>query len=213
MGFSVVENEIRTVWMPVHASDTVYVGQIVGCGLATPADEGVLPIGAAAGASDTTGKAIPFGVVVGVNDYDPTFDTTYKALSGTQVLSQANQLARSWRGVEGELWSKGDPQLFAQVAVIGPHTVIRGPIFNAAYGTAPSVRTVTTGSSDGLGFTASAADFTPVANNATHYCRTGANRGISRIGDDTSTTVTTNDKAFPYDIAVGGRGSAAVCGR
>ena len=46
------------------------------------------------------------------------------------------------------------------------------------------------------------ADFTPVADLCTAYCRTGANMGMYRISDNTSKTSITFDVAFPYDIAV-----------
>ena len=51
--------------------------------------------------------------------------------------------------------------------------------------------------------------FTPVAYNATHYCRSGANKGLYRIPYNTSATAQTYKIAYPYDIAVGGylRGS------
>lgn len=208
MGFEVVKNPLWTTWAPVDynggggAGYTVYQGSIVSCGAATAAGQGVLCMGAAAGASDTTGKVIPFGVVIGTNDSNPTFNSTYKGNSILSVASQANQLARSFQGVEGT-FPKSDPMAMVQVAVIGKDTILKGPIFNAAYGTAPSVATVSTGSTDGLGFTASACDFTPVAYNATHFCRSGANKGLMRVGYDTSTTVHTVRVAYPHDIAVG----------
>ena len=207
MGFTVVEHEIRNIWAPVNfanSSDTVYEGQIVGSAVASsvPSGEGLLPIGAAAGHSDTTGKAIPFGVVLAGNDANPTYNSTYKGQSIASVGSQANQLARDVRGNEG-MYAKGDPQALAKVSVIGPSTILKGPIYHLAYGTAPLVYTNTSASTDGLTVTTSAVAQTPLAYNVTWYCRSGANRGLYRVAYSTSTTSHTFYLGFPYDIAVG----------
>lgn len=207
MGFTVVEHEIRNIQVPVNfanSSDTLYEGQIVGSAVSSsvPSGEGVLPIGAAAGHSDTTGKAVPFGIVLGGNDASPTYNSTYKGVSIASVGSQANQLARDVRGNEG-MFAKGDPQALAKVSVIGPNTVIKGRIFNGAYGTAPTVYTNTSASTDGLTVTTAAVGNTPLAYNVTWYCRTGANRGLYRVAYSTSTTSHTFYLGFPYDIAVG----------
>lgn len=199
MGFRVVDANPQVVWVPVDNADTLYQGQIVKAG-----GDGVVPFGAASGAADTSNKGVPMGVVIGVNAKSPTFNSTYKGLSITAVASQANQLARDWFGAEG-MYSKGDPQALVRVALIGPNTLLEGPIFNAAYGTAISAKTETTGSADGLTVTlatTASADFTPVADLCTLYCRTGANMGLYRVTDSTSKTSLAVDVAFPYDIAI-----------
>ena len=206
-GFTVANGAIWDMWVPINfanSSDTLYEGQIVGASLASdvPAGEGMVPIGAAAGASDTTGSAVPFGIVIGGNDASPTYNSTYKGFSIASVGSQANQLARDVRGNEG-MFAKGDPQALVKVSVIGPETVIRGRIFNGAYGTAPTVYTNTSASTDGLTITTSAVAQTPIAYNVTWYCRSGANKGLYRTAYSTSTTSHTFYLGFPYDIAVG----------
>lgn len=206
-GFSIANGAIWDTWVPVNfanSSDTLYEGQIVGASLASsvPAGGGVLPLGAAAGAADTTGKAVPFGIVIGCNSANPTYNSTYKGFSVASVGSQADLLARDVRGNEG-MFAKGDPLALVKVSVIGADTVIKGPIFNGAYGTACTVYTNTTASTDGLTITTSAVSQTPIAYNVTWYCRSGANKGLYRTAYSTSTTSHTLYTAFPYDIAVG----------
>jgi len=205
MGFQVVKNPVHVGWYPVDynnvTAQTVYVGQFVTLGVADSCS-GVKPW-AIAGAADTTTDHVPIGIVVGTNNRTPLFDaTTYKTEYITAVQSQANQLARDFYGAEG-MFGKSDPQALVQVAFLGPQTVIKGQIFNAAYGTAPTVQTVTTGSTTGAGYTANASEFTPVAYNATFYCRSVANRGLYRVSYDPSTTTKTFYVYWPHDIAVG----------
>jgi hypothetical protein len=199
MSFEVM-NPTRII--PCHvdygaAGDTLYVGQIV---YAT--GDGVAPLGQAAGAADTTNKKVPFGVVVGTDNKNPLYDSTYGVQYVTSVQSQADQLGRDWLGVEGPL-GKADPAAKVHIALIEPTTVLKGRIFNGSWGTALTVQTVTTGSATGAGYTANACDFTPVADLCTAYCRSGANRGIYRITTDASATDCTVSLYFPYDIAVG----------
>lgn len=188
----------QRLWVPVDGTDTLYTNQIV-----KSSGDGVAPLGAASGAADTTNKGIPFGVVVGNDTHPaPVHDATFNSTSITGVQTQAAQVARDFEGAEGQ-WTKSDPQAKVLVDLIGPDSIIEAPIYNSSFGTAISLLTVTTGSTTGLGFTSNACDFTPVADLATTYCRSGANMGLQRISDDTSTTVTTNDTAFTYDIAIG----------
>lgn len=203
-GFEVVESEIRTVWAPVdYNSTTLYVGQLVVGGL-TASVSGAVKAWNPAGEADTTADQVPFGVVVGTNNKEPVYNSTYKAEYVTGVQSQANLLARKWAYADGGgQFGPNDPQAMVKVAVIGPSTVLKGRIFTTTYGVAPTVVTVTTGSTTGAGFTSGAADHTPVAYNATVYCRTGANQGLYRVTTDTSTTTRTVNHYFPYDIAIG----------
>jgi len=183
-GFSVVEAPLRTIWCPVHYNAvTLYVGQLVVAGGVTSAMCGAVKAWTPAGVYDTTADQMPWGVVVGTNNKEPVFDSTYKAEYITSVQSQANLLARKWAYAStgtGTMFGPHDPQAMVKVAVIGPQTVLKGRIFTTTYGVAPTVVTVTLGSTTGAGYTAGAADFTPVAYNATTYCRTGANRGLYR---------------------------------
>ena len=188
------------IWVPVVPAGTVHMGDIV----TAQADEGVTVMPQGDGASDTTNKAIPYGIVVGSNRTadNKVFDTTYGMESMTDPGATAPHTATAER-LFSSVHAKGDRRLYVRIARIYPDTLIKAPICNNTPTTAPSVVTVTTGSTTGLGFTSDSCDFTPVADLCTSYCRTGANRGIYRISDDTSKTTETNDVAFPYDIAVG----------
>ena len=209
MGFEVIEGEIRTIWAPINFANsaaTVYQGSIVMSSLASsvPAGEGLLAIGASAGKSDTTGKAVPFGVVLGFNTenngtYSSTYKSNYVVTAGTQAAQQARTGTRLAEGMA----AKGDPLYWGKVAVIGPSTVLKGPIFNGAYGTAPTAYSNTAASTDGSTLTTSAISNAYLTYNGTWYCRSGANRGLYRTAYDTSTTVHTFRTAWPQDIAVG----------
>jgi hypothetical protein len=202
-----IENPRRVVQMASDGSSVYYVGQIVtyiaASKAATPGT--VLPLAVPAGAADTTNFQIPAGVVVGINNRTPVYGATLKANSVTGLTTQATQLARDW-GLNKGMYAIGDPQVLLDVAIIEPCSLIEGPIYNAAYGTAPTVVT-DTGGADTTGYTSAgttgACDFTPVANYATIYCRTGANAGLYRTTTDTSTTAPAVTVGFPYDVAAG----------
>ena len=205
MGFKIVEGTPRQFWRPVEPGEVLYMGAIVSVDTATPL-EGIQPIGAAAGASNTTNKDIPMGVVVGFNTLatSRSFSTTNNAEYETQVAAGTPYGATTtYTGVEGP-WAKGDKQLMALISEITPTTVLQGPIFNGAVGTAPTVCTVTTGcGGDGIGCTTGSADVATVANFATMYMRSGANKGIYRTLTSASATTHTWLKAMPGTIAVG----------
>lgn len=204
--FKVKEGVGRTLWVAGDGSSTYYIGQLVSLVAAgkahTPGT--VVPLAVPAGAADATNFQIPFGVVVGFNKRTTTRNSTYGLYDGG-VLTQALQLARDWVLNEG-MYSKGDPQVLLKVAEILPSTVLEGPIYNAAYGTAPTVVADTAGT-DTTGYTTAgttgACDFTPVANLATIYCRSGANKGLYRTTNDTTNTAPDVTVAFPYDVVLG----------
>ena len=204
--FEVVKYPQHVGWYPVNytnaSASTCYVGQLVVCG-PTGSTHGIKPW-IMAGIADTTADQVPFGVVIGTNNRTPLYSATYKSEYITAVRTQAAQLARDWTGQEG-MYKKGDPQAMVQVAVIGPQSVLKGRIWNAAIGTAIGVDTATAASTDGTALTASASDFTPVAYKATYYCRSGENAGLYRGNSyDTSTTTHTfYGPDWPYDIAIG----------
>lgn len=204
MGFKIAEGEGRTYWAATDGSSTYYMGQIVTAIAASKANTPgtCLPLAVPAGVADTTNFQVPIGIVVGFNDAIPTYSNGIQYTTG--VLTQAAQLARSWTGNEG-MYAKGDPQVLVQIAEILPHTVIEGPICNAALGTAPTV--VTSTAADTTGWTSAgttgSCDFTPVANICTVYCRKGTNKGLYRTTNDTSATAPDVTVAFPYDVAIG----------
>jgi hypothetical protein len=200
--FRIVSGNPTLVWCPVDYSsggDTLYVGQLV-----KSTGDGVAPLGQASGAYDTSAKANVFGVVVGTNNINPTFNTTYKADYITSVSSQAALAARSFFGPEGG-WGKAEPMAMVQVALIDPSTIIQGSLFGTTYGVAPTIVDETTGDATGLTvtYTAGTADATTVADNATLYGVTGANAGVYRICTSANNSASTCAIAFPQDIAIG----------
>ena len=202
--FTVVhQNSHQSLWAPVNVSETVYVGSIIGVDTATPTC-GVRPLPVASGAANVTNLDVPLGVVIGTNATGPNkvYNSTYKTeyiTAGAEAAGYGN--TTQYEGVEGPMRLE-----FAMVQYIPitSETVIRGRIFNAAYGTAMTTLTVTSGSSaTGLDFTSNANESTTVANFATMYCRTGANMGQYRIVQNASSTAFQNSPAFKTDIAVG----------
>ncbi len=205
MGFSVVHGSPQTIWVPVQPGDTLYTGCIVGQDI-SGAVEGILPLGQAAGAGNTTNKDLPFGVVVGNNNVagNVVYDATQKTEYITECAAGSIHGATTkYTGVEGP-HPKGDPRAMVEVAIIDPCTVLRGPIYNAAVGTAPTVTAVTTGNTSGVAATTTAtSDVATVAQFSTIYFRTGANRGVYRRLDSASDTTHTWDAAVKSDVAVG----------
>lgn len=199
MAFKVVKNPVHVGWFPISAgtsptANTAYIGQIVKWQTG-----GILPIGAAAANPDVT--YYPFGVVIGLNDREPVSDSTGQY--GTAATTQALSIARDCAFQEG-MFSKGDSQALALVALIDANTILEGPICNAARATAPGVVTCTTASSDGLSsMVHGSSDVTTVANNNMYYCRSGANAGLYRMSYAASQTTPTFYNCWPYDWAVG----------
>jgi hypothetical protein len=209
MGFQVIEGELRNIWVPVNfanAAKTVYEGAIVEMAMSSSvaSGEGIQAIAAASGHNDASGLIVPFGIVLAGNDANPTYDSTYKGQKLVSCGSQALQVARDFRGAEG-MFAKGDPQVLAKVAVIGPNTIIKGPLFYGGYGTVLPTVTNTVQSTDGLLITHLALTPTVLAYNHTWYCTKGANKGLYRTGVNADATPTNSDFyiAWPYDIEVG----------
>jgi hypothetical protein len=205
MAFTVVHpKDSQILWAPVLVSDTVYTGAIIGVDAATPLD-GVYPMPVASGAGNLTNNDCPMGVCIGNNNV--TGNVVYSSTQNAEYITAGNEasahdITTQFQGAEGPLGN----DTFQMVAYhpITAETVLRGPIFNAAVGTAPTVLTVTTGSgSDGLDFVSNANESTTVANYATAYCRSGANAGTYRQIVNASSTSFQNTPAFKEDIAVG----------
>ena len=184
------------VWAPIVDSDTVYVGQIVAC----QANEGIVPMGVASGANDASNLKVPFGIVVGTNNYNEVWDSTYntaKIVDATPLNSTTEFVM-----VEGP-WAKGDKVAMALVELIFPSTIIEADIWNATLGTATTVGTVTTGDTNGVSCTVNALEVAGVATLASLLFRSGANAGAYRITDDSSTTAVTWDKPTTKAVAIG----------
>jgi len=195
--FRVISGSRGVGWRPIDSGVTLYNGQ-----LCKEITTGFGPLAVASGAGDGSGLQVIQGIVIANNDKVSQINATYGTyISG--VTSQASQNARDYRGNDGN-FPVGDQKPLVQVEFIGPETLIAAPVFasGTVINTALATLTVTTGSTTGLGFTSNAADFTPVANICTSYCRSGANMGVSEISSDTSTTVETNTIGFPNDIAI-----------
>lgn len=200
MGFEVIHNSPMTLWVPLVYETTIYDGSIVSLDNSAPT-EGVQTLPQAAGASNTTNKDIPLGVVIGNNLRDPVFNTTAKANYITSATPHDS--TTEFVSTEG-VWIKGGREHMVKIAVIDPTTVIKGPLWDSAVGTAPTVSTVTTGcSGDGIGCTTGAASVASVPVYSTIYFRTGANKGAYRVLDTTSSTTHEWDTPFYADIAVG----------
>ena len=196
MGFYVVQGSPQTIWARVDGTSTLYVGQLV-----TASSDGVLTMTGAVGAADTTGKAVPFGVVIGTNRKAPLSDTTANSEYIAGVVSQADQIAVEKVIMEG-VTPKLETSAMVEIALVDPNTYIYGPIYNAAYGTAPTVQTITTIQADGMitAETWSAADAASfVADESTIHMRTGLNKGLQRVGVNTSQTGPQVTHAFPHD--------------
>lgn len=201
--FSIIKEAGEKIWVPVEPAATLYNGQLVAVDTSGLADGiGNMPV--AVGASNTTNKDVPYGVVVGNNLKNQLYNSTYKTNYITAVAAGSSHGdATEYAMVDG-VFGKSDHRAYVLVELIkGSSTVIRGNIFNAATGTAPTLLTATVASTDGLGTTTNATQVTPVANLCSIYCRTGANQGAYRILDTTSTTVHTWTQAMNHDIAIG----------
>jgi len=187
--------------MPINCGNgptatTVYHGQIV----YNPYD-GVKTIIAAVAKPEIV--CYPLGIVLGGNNRTPLFNSTYNANYISSVITQANLLAREFFGVEG-MYSKGEPQAMAKIAVLDRSCVIEGPIAGTTVSTAPEVVTCDAVDTDGLtGMTHSALSWTPTANNNMFYCRSGKNMGLYRMSYAASTTTPTFYSPWPYSWVVG----------
>lgn len=195
MGFKIIHGSQQKLWAPIVYQDTIYVGQLVKCQV----DEGVVPLGAASGVADTSGKSVPFGVVVGTNNRNPLFNTTYN----TQYITDATPLASTteFTGVEGPC-GKGAQRAMVEIELITPETILRGPLFNSTFGTAMTVGTVTTGDTNGVSCTTGTL-VASTASYATLYFRSGLNKGTYRILTNTSATAQTWDTPTYAAVAVG----------
>lgn len=199
----------QRVWVPVaaNAANTVYEGSIVTLGT-----DGVVALGQAAGAYDTTGKdgtpstaGIPFGLVLGTSRRWESYNSTQKRDQITSIITtNANfyPTGAEMAGLEGG-WGM-DKQAYVYVERIFPHTILRAPIYFTSLGTAPTVNATTVGSATGVGYTTATFGFTSVQYNTSSYCRTGANRGIYRVTTNGAhATVFTFTSPWPAAVAVG----------
>ena len=206
MAFTVVHPmHSQTLWAYPEVSEVIHNGAIIAkdAGNLLP---GVEVMDVAAGAANVTNLDVPMGVVVGNNiAFDnKTYDSSGEYLTAGAEAGAHDNTTR-YQGVEGPL-ANGVSFEMVEYIPITPETVLRGPIRQAAIGTALTVGTAdstTTGHSAGSGIKTSAVGCTPVANLATIYFRSGLNTGQYRILETTSTTTHTWTPALPADCAPG----------
>lgn len=148
----------------------------------------VKPIAAAAAGPDTASQII--GICTGIVT-SPTYTAAYRGDLGTYDVTQATLAANDPIG-----------PCMAEVVLVTPTTLIKGPVVKDTIGTNPECKAATTGSSDGLTFVIAAID-TTVSMHSTAYCRAGANAGQYRKITTGATTTQTVVIPFTYDIAVG----------
>lgn len=173
--------------------ETCYVGQLV---MAPDAGVGgeVQILDVAAQDSEDDHRII--GIITGVRNAN---DAGWSATAGygdtaTYDTTQAAMVAN-------------EPKDACEVEVtyiIPGDTLVKGPFYNAAYGTAITELLETSGSADGL--TVTHANDTAIDSPddyTTIYCRTGANRGQRRVVTTTATGSQTLTIPFTNDIAVG----------
>jgi len=208
MPFKVVEGGGKTKWVPASygsGANTFYIGQLVttqNAAATSFVSNGVVPLGAAVGAIDTTDKKVPVGVVVGIGIKSPSYDSTYKALTVTSVASVAAQAALSPLHVGS--FPKYDGRVFLEIEPINAETIIQGTLYQSTFGTALSARTATAvNATAGLGFTTATVGITPTANMHSWYCRSGANKGLTRAAYDASATAHTFYTYWPKTLAIG----------
>lgn len=183
------------VTVKMLASETCYVGQLVEDGHIAGAGGHFQIANVAAEAGDDTGKIM--GVISGIVDDSRTY---VAAASGTAQYGDRT----TYTTTQATVLANGPSE--AQITLIQPGiTLLRAPIYNAAWGTALTEQVVTTASATGVTITAAGDAITDIADDyATAYCRSGANRGEYRIvTTSTSTTVNTVVVPFPNAIAVG----------
>lgn len=178
----------QTIWAPIEAAATVYVGGLVGLDTGAPA-EGVIMMPDAVGKANDTNKDMILGVVIGTNRLYPLWDSSHKRnkIACPGPLDPHDGASIDYFGDRG-VYPVGDQVAMVKIAIIGPSTVLRAPIYNAEVGVAPTVVTVTTGDTSGVTATVGEIDFTPEANNYTNaamYWRTGNNAGTYRDMDST----------------------------
>jgi hypothetical protein len=152
----------------------------------------------------------PFGVIVGTNNKEPLFSSSYNSEYITSVQAQADQLARKAAGLGmtgGGMWVPAEPAAMVKVAVIGSATIMEGKIFAGAYGTAQTEAVVSSASTTGASVTCATTgfNFTSTSYNATLFSRTGLNSGLYRVVTTgaAGTSAQASTLYWPYDTTVG----------
>lgn len=177
----------------LHISETMYAGQLGMDGATAGTGAPIQIIDVAGEAGEDAYQALY--LVQGAVNQRTEFDSTYKGSKSTYTVTAS------------DMYDDDDLQDAATVkaAIIRPfETILRAPIYDAAFGTAMTECSETVGSSL-VAYTdtnnAMSADIDD--NWGTMHVRTGANRGLSRIMTTNTTTVGTTTLTFPWANAVG----------
>lgn len=183
--------------------ETVYTGQLLQSGLVGGAGGSVQIADVASEASENDQPIV--GIATGCHLIN---DAGYSGVTGygdtcTYDTTVAAQLANDPVG----------PSLVEVTRTIPDITLIRGPIYNAAYGTALTEMVITTAHAAGTTITHANDAITDIADDLSIiYCRSGASRGHYRVNTtSTSTTAQAVTIAFPYGTAVGDVFVCASC--
>jgi hypothetical protein len=178
----------------MQVGETCYTGQLLMCSHAAancPGFTWLLDVAAEAHEDEHPVIGICTGVYT---TNDAGWNSTYYGDTATVDTSQAAMVANDPIGMTE-----------IEMTVILPYdTLIRGPLWNATYGTAITELVVTSANSAGTDIAATGDTAIDYADDyGVAYCRQGANRGHYRVlkTGDTSTNVV--QAPFPYGIAVG----------
>jgi len=210
MSMSIISGSCQSIWVPIKAGETMYVGGLCSVDISAP-DEGFEMLPVAAGVANDTNHDTPYGVIIGTNNKNPVYDSTHlcEKIVAPTTTDAHDGAASEYVGVEGP-WAKGDPVAMVEVDLITPMSIIRAPIRASSKLEEVVVVTCTTGDSDGLtGVFTPVIDFTPVDEGLSSiYFRSGANAGAYRITSGTSTTTLAWTVSLSNDVTAG---DTAVC--
>lgn len=185
----------------LQIGETCYTGQLLQSGLIGGAGGAVQIADVASEAHENDQPII--GIATGVHVInDAGWNATNHGDTATVDTAQAAQVANDPVGAT-----------HVETTLILPsYTLVRAPIYNAAYGTALTEVSVTTASTDGLTVTHANDSVTDIADDlGMVYCRSGANRGHYRVVTTGTTTAQTLTIALPYDTVVGDTFVVASC--
>ena len=178
----------------MQVGETCYTGQLLMSSHSTancPGYTWLLDEAAQAGEDDHP----IIGMVTGVYTInDAGWSTTYRGDTATTETTKAGMVANDPVG-----------QTEVEMTVIVPYdTLIRGPVYNATYGTAITELVTTAASSAGTTITHTGITAIDYADDyGVAYCRNGANRGHYRTMVTPGTAAQIVHVPFPYGIATG----------
>lgn len=178
------------------STDTLYNGVLVQTAMIGAGGGHVQLADPAAELGDTMDLG-PFGFVTGVVQKG---DHTYTAaVSGTAQYGDTRTAITSL----ADVLANGGPSEVDVCYMIPMVTLVKAPLYNAAWGTALTECVETAGDATGLAVTHTET-VTDIADPyATIYCRSGANRGLYRVITTVGANAQAMTIAFPYAIAIG----------